>query len=168
MAVSVPVDIVMDVARAADPARFRSAVNALGSGELRSGEDYARVARDVAHAFAQSPADGAREGGTSASGSGFRPVFDVERARLRLGGRDGAADVYQQFEAVTLQKFVEAILPQKASWFGGGFAGDMWKSLLAQQMAEELARSGGIGIARAVRDAHPGLDEGVSARSESA
>ncbi|MFD2248845.1 hypothetical protein FHS82_000953 [Pseudochelatococcus lubricantis] len=153
MAVSIPADIVMDVARAADPARFRVAVDKLG------GADYAQVAGEVALAFSAGEEESAV---TTARRDGFGLPLDVERARL--GGRDGlpgvnrlrAGDIYQQFEAVTLQTFVEALLPRESTaWFGKGFAGDMWKSLLARQMAEELARSGGIGIARAVRRAHP-------------
>lgn len=47
-----------------------------------------------------------------------------------------------------LQNFVEAMLPRDAeSVFGGGSAGASWKSMLAEHVARELARSGGIGIA---------------------
>jgi len=54
----------------------------------------------------------------------------------------------QDFEAFVLQSFVEAMLPRDAERvFGGGTAGDIWKSMLAEQVAKELARSGGIGIA---------------------
>lgn len=169
MAVSLPTDIVMDVARAADPARFRVAVN-----KLDSKSDYAAVAKDIALAFSATDTDE-----TSLQKSlGAQLPFDVERARLRLGGRDGfslaeSLDIsttggllsaeklrsgtsYQQFEALALQKFVEAMLPKEsASWYGGGFAGDTWKSMLAEQVAKELARSGGIGIANMIEKAHP-------------
>lgn len=180
MAVSLSADIVMDVARAADPAGFRAAVN-----KLESGGDYAAVARDVALAFASADFT-AGEGGRT--GRAQLP-FDADRARLQLGNRlgnrsgghlgdhnglSGAAGVglaggllnadrlregsaYEQFEAMTLQKFVEAILPARSeAWFGKGFAGDTWKSFLAQQVAAELARAGGIGIARMIERAHPG------------
>ncbi|MGV6872322.1 rod-binding protein [Pseudochelatococcus sp. B33] len=169
MAVSLPADIVMDVARAADPARFQAAV-----GRLESGVDYAAVARDVALAFAS---DGLGAADGTERPRGVHLPLDAERARLRLDGRDGfsgATDVrladgllnadrlregsaYEQFEALTLQKFVEAILPKQGeAWFGRGFAGDTWKSFLAQQVAAELARAGGIGIARMVERVHPG------------
>lgn len=172
MAVSLPADIVMDVARAADPTRFRAAVN-----KLESGGDYAAVARDVALAFASADTEGLDAASGSARAPGARLPFDVDQARLRLGGRDGFTGVpdirladgllnadrlregspYEQFEALTLQKFVESILPKGGeAWFGKGFAGETWKSFLAQQVAAELARSGGIGIAQMVERAHPG------------
>lgn len=169
MAVSLPADIVMDVARAADPARFRAAVN-----KLESGGDYAAVARDVALAFTSADAAGLEMMDGETRPSGAQLPFDVERARLRLGGRDGSSgppalpladgllntarlregSPYEQFEALTLQKFLEAMLPQESeSWFGEGFAGDTWKSFLAQYMAAELARSGGVGLATMVESA---------------
>lgn len=166
MAVSLPADIVMDVARAADPARFRAAVN-----KLESSVDYTAVAQDVALAFAPAGAEGA--GQEARRVPGMHLPFDVERARLRLGGRDGLSGMaaaggllnanrlregnpYEQFEALTLQKFVEAILPKQGeAWFGKGLAGDTWKSFLAQQVAAELARSGGVGIARMIERTHP-------------
>ncbi|MBB3808003.1 rod-binding protein [Pseudochelatococcus contaminans] len=150
MAVALPADIVMDVARAADPARFKVAVN-----RLESGGDYAAVARDVALAFAADDTAGFFEGAGH-----VRQPFDAGQAVLRLGDRSGAGGVkgspYEQFEALTLQKFVEAMLPKESTAvFGKGFAGETWKSFLAEQMAAELARSGGIGIARMIEQAHP-------------
>lgn len=172
MAVSLPADIVMDVARAADPARFRVAVDRLGGG------GYAAAARDVALAFSSADAGGVDAGEGASRAGGVRQPFDAERARLRLGGGDGFGGVgvgdgllnadrlreggpYEQFEALTLQKFVEAMLPRQGeTLFGKGFAGETWKSFLAQQIAAELARSGGIGIASMIERAHPGDGRG--------
>lgn len=57
----------------------------------------------------------------------------------------------QDFEAFVLQSFVEAMLPRESdSVFGEGTSGALWKSMLAEQVARELARSGGIGIARMI------------------
>lgn len=59
--------------------------------------------------------------------------------------------VAQEFEAFVLQSFVETMLPgQPDNVFGKGTAGALWKSMLAEQIAREIARSGGIGIARMV------------------
>ena len=55
---------------------------------------------------------------------------------------------YREFEAVFLQGFVEAMLPDNAeSLFGKGLAGDTWKSFLAEKVAHALADSGQIGLA---------------------
>jgi Rod binding domain-containing protein len=60
-----------------------------------------------------------------------------------------AADAFRQLEAFVLQTFVEAMLPKNAeSVFGKGTAGGIWKSMLAERLADEIARNGGLGIAR--------------------
>jgi Rod binding domain-containing protein len=57
----------------------------------------------------------------------------------------------QEFEAFVLQSFIEAMLPRNAeSVFGSGTSGAFWKSMLAEQLAKELTRSGGVGIARLI------------------
>lgn len=58
-------------------------------------------------------------------------------------------DAYGQFEAFVLQSFVQSMLPKNATnVFGSGSAGEFWKSMLAEKMGDELARSGQVGIAR--------------------
>lgn len=54
------------------------------------------------------------------------------------------------FEAVVLRTFVEAMLPREG--FGAGTAGHMWRGQMAEALADTLARSGGVGIAAALRD----------------
>ena len=47
-----------------------------------------------------------------------------------------------------LQTFIQNMLPKDgAAVYGKGMAGDMWKSLLAEKVAEVMADRGGIGIA---------------------
>ncbi len=66
----------------------------------------------------------------------------------------------EEFEAFVLQNFVEAMLPREAeSVFGRGTAGAFWKSMLAEHVARELARSGGVGIARMIAPHGTGLSE---------
>ena len=66
-------------------------------------------------------------------------------------GSDAARKAAEEFEAFVLQSFVEAMLPREAeSVFGRGTAGAFWKSMLAEQLARELTRSGGVGIARLI------------------
>ena len=48
-----------------------------------------------------------------------------------------------------LQSFVQSMLPKNAtSVFGKGTAGEVWSSMLAEKMGDELARSGQVGIAQ--------------------
>ncbi len=52
-----------------------------------------------------------------------------------------------QFEAFVLQCFIEPMLPSADGVYGGGTAGGFWKSMLAEKLAVEMAKGGGIGIA---------------------
>jgi Rod binding domain-containing protein len=55
---------------------------------------------------------------------------------------------YQQFEAMVLGTFLQSMLPEGTeSVYGEGMSGDMWKSLLAQELGDAVAARGGIGIA---------------------
>ena len=48
-----------------------------------------------------------------------------------------------------LQSFIRTMLPKNAeNVFGKGTAGEVWKSMLAEKLADEIARSGQIGIAK--------------------
>lgn len=67
---------------------------------------------------------------------------------------DPATRAGTDFEAVFLRQFVETILPDKsASVFGGGTAGGMWRSLLADGIAKVIAEDGLLGIAKYVAPA---------------
>lgn len=131
MAISPPSDIVLDVARAVDPAGLETARMAL--------EKRASVA-------------GAGISGTA--GAAFPSVTQAGLAGGReaamAGGKEkpGVAKVYQRFEAVVLQNFLQSIMPKDSeAVFGSGLSGDMWKSELAEQLANVMAKRGGIGIA---------------------
>ncbi len=55
-----------------------------------------------------------------------------------------------------LQQFVEAMMPEKSETvFGKGNAGSIWKSMLSEQIGQQIAKAGGIGIAKALGKAHP-------------
>ena len=50
-----------------------------------------------------------------------------------------------------LRQFVEAVMPDKsAGVFGGGTAGGMWRSLLADGIAKVIAEDGLLGLAKYV------------------
>jgi hypothetical protein len=47
------------------------------------------------------------------------------------------------------------MLPKNAeSVFGKGTAGGIWKSMMAEKLADQISRSGGIGIARKLAGPH--------------
>lgn len=124
MAISTPGDIVLDVVRAASPAAVETARARLAS-------------------FSTQP-----------SGEVFAAPTAL-RAEPSAAPRGDAGDAFQKFEAMVLQTFIQSMLPKDTqSVYGEGMAGDMWQSLLAQQLGTALAARGGIGIADRVLGEH--------------
>ncbi|MBP1178187.1 rod-binding protein [Methylobacterium sp. PvR107] len=144
MSVQPPSDIVLDVARAADPTRYQAAVTKLT--QAASGD----------FAAALGTASSLRTGVPVAPQPSADAVLTRFRTAATLPAPRAKGSPAQQFEAFVLQTFVESMLPQEASAvFGKGNAGSIWKSMLAEQLGAQLAKSGGIGIARMIDAAHP-------------
>ena len=100
--------------------------------------------RTASVAEAASARPGQRAGDASAAELG------VEATPTEAGGaaRPGAPESYKRFEAMVLQTFVQNMLPKEGSAvYGKGIAGDMWKSMMAEQIAGVMAERGSIGIA---------------------
>jgi Rod binding domain-containing protein len=95
-------------------------------------QKLAAAQRKLAPAGALASADPAAAAGSTA---------DVQKA--------ARAKANQQFEAAMLRNFTEQMLPREASsLYGEGTAGNIWRSLQVDLMSQELAKSGGIGIAK--------------------
>jgi Rod binding domain-containing protein len=125
LAISPPSDIVLDVARAAGPADIAEARAALAK----------------------------RAGGTS------EPFTVSKTPMLSRTAMDktesGDATKFKRFEAMVLQTFIQNMLPKDTEGvYGKGLAGDMWKSQLAEHIADVMAERGGIGIARSLLADH--------------
>lgn len=122
MAIAPPSDIVFDVARAVDAEELAAARQALMARIGGSGEPF-----------------------------GVEAGRDPARAGMRwqtAGPEAPDRAAFVRFEAMVMQSFIESMLPSEAgSVYGEGLAGDMWKSMMAEQMADALAGRGGIGIA---------------------
>ncbi len=157
MAFNPSTDVVLDVLNAADPSRASLAtqrLNALASSNA-PGADFSA---DLDRAASPAPAIPA-------------PLEGAADARSRLAempsGPDKVNQAKTQFEAMMLNSFVGEMLPKdESNVFGSGTAGDMWRSMLAEQVSLQIAKSGKLGLARrlfathelAPRDwsAHPG------------
>ena len=146
MAISPPSDLVMDVVRAADPAEVQEA--------------QARLKANRAAFQATSLAE---------NGNGFAntvAVLNQDSPTNSLGDITNRAEAkkipesYRKFEAMVLQNFVKSMLPSESEEiYGKGTAGDMWKSMMAEQIGNVMAQGDGVGIAeRMVTDRIVGSD----------
>jgi Rod binding domain-containing protein len=132
MSLAPSTDLVLEVSRAADPSRAAAVMeklNALASSGAQSPTDFAQAldaASSAAPAVEQAPVAALR----AAS-----PLSREAKARTQL-------------EAAFLSQFIGEMLPKDAdSAFGKGYAGDMWRSMLAERVADQIASSGRLGIA---------------------
>ena len=69
-----------------------------------------------------------------------------------LAKRGQIARTAQDFEASFLSTMLQSIFEgvETSAPFGGGAGEAMWKSFLADAMAKQMAKAGGIGVSRAV------------------
>jgi flagellar protein FlgJ len=147
LAINPPSDIVLGVANAANPQKLRAAAAQLA----RVGGDNA-----VENASLTGAVTGPLRPSSWPPASKVRPVFDPQaHASMPPAATppQGPAakrtpDVYTKFEAFLVQTFVESMLPSDApNVFGSGTAGKIWKSMLAEHLANEIAKSTAFGIA---------------------
>lgn len=125
MAISPPSDLVLDVLRAADPASVQAARARLASG---------------------TPAPAAAAGETFSAE--FNRAGHTMAAARPAGAPKEAPEAYRKFEAMVLQSFIQSMLPKDSEdVYGKGTAGNVWKSMMARQIADVISKRGGIGIA---------------------
>ncbi len=137
MSINPATDIVLDVARAADPARYKQAVARL---DPAAGAGFADQL--AAEAAAPPRAPEVRTEAVVQQAAGKPPP------KAGNAATDKAAAAYRQFEAMALANMLEAAMPgDNDGFFGKGVAGSTWKSMMFDQIATELAKHGGIGIA---------------------
>ena len=141
MSLAPPTDIVLEVARAADPSRAAAVVDklrALAAQGAASPQDFAAALRTAASPAAPTP-----------------PVLPIGAPVSR------ARKAETKLEAVMLSEFIGEMLPKDApSAFGQGYAGQMWRSMLAERVADQIAASGRLGLASRLFAEHP-LSSGV-------
>lgn len=145
MIVTATPDLVLDVLEAADPVTQRAATAKLDTLKSADADFAATMDAEIGKAAADQSAKVAE----SQPGAVNGPPVQVIKA-------PGSGDVYRKFEAFILQTFVETMLPKESEEvFGKGTAGGVWKSMLAEQLGNQLAKGKGIGIARQLAAAHP-------------
>ncbi|MBA1154701.1 rod-binding protein [Microvirga mediterraneensis] len=152
MAISPPSDIINDVARAADPARYQAASQKLLDGA--SALDGASF-DDAMKSMAGQP--------LMASGADIYTLRNSLRNDAESASAARTQKAHQEFEAYILQTFVESMLPKDAeNTYGKGNAGSIWKSMMAEQIGAQISKAGGIGIAKRLLDAQePGRSSDI-------
>jgi flagellar protein FlgJ len=142
VSINPPSDIVLDVARAADPARSVEATERLA----RMGPDTEPVAGGFSNVLRGLP----REPATTAE---LQTQMELSRASPQTRGERTATEpldpqtkAYHNFEALVLQNLVETMLPNSEEFFGEGTAGTIWKSMLAKELGTDLAKKVDLGI----------------------
>lgn len=138
-------DIVLEVLNAADPARASMAAERL------AGLAACAPARDFAIDLDEAAAAATTRTPLSEPG--------LANARIALAAgtsaTDPAARAKVEFEAMALGSFVSEMLPKESSaFFGQGTAGDVWRSMLGEQIARQIAKSGALGLSRRLFATH--------------
>ncbi|MBB4010201.1 rod-binding protein [Allorhizobium taibaishanense] len=137
MAISPPSDLVMDVVRAAEPSAMaeaqqrlqsaRASVQAASLNEKSAGFEVAMNALN--------------DGAATKAGLANRATNSIK-----------ASDIpkpYRQYEGIVLQNFISNMLPKDSeAVYGKGNAGEIWKSMMAEQIGNTISERGGVGIAK--------------------
>lgn len=138
MSINPPSDLLIDVARAADPAKSSAATERLvriaangGAGD----EGFAEVL------------DGVETPSPAQSSGAFAPdPSALKLAKLDNAPNDAEAKAYQGIEALVLQNLVETMMPDSEEFFGAEAGAGIWKSMLAQQLGTALSKRVDLGI----------------------
>ena len=128
MAISTPTDIVSDVMKAADPSAMETARARLNAGQAAL---QAQRLQDTDGAFSANIAMNHLKDDTS----------------LHAANKKVVPESYRKFESMVLGNFLKSMMPDSEEMYGKGATGEIWKGMMAEQIANEMAKNGGIGIA---------------------
>lgn len=161
MGIRPPSDLVFDVMQAAEASRAQQVTGKLQALKPADGAafDTALAKADEARSFASTtPGETAPRtaahipAGLSFSGASLTNLRNAHALSSRPTGGFAAATPgiapLKKFEAMVLSNFLEHMMPASSGVYGGGNAGQTWKSLLTEKLGERIADSGAIGIAK--------------------
>lgn len=142
MSLNLSSDLLLDVANAANPASARAAAQRLAAFSPKYNAPQTASAAHLSFPELVMP--------MRAPAKAHTPADAPQLAATRKLG-DPMANAMAQFERVVTQSFVEAMFPKNANaLFGQGYAGQVWKSFMAEAIAGETAQAGGLGLARSL------------------
>lgn len=141
MGIQPPSDLILDVVKAADPQRSQAMADRLKQAGTGGGAE-------AGFDDALSEVHRLPSGISSITASSSLALRNATALSEGKAGRLAPNDPYRRFEAMVLSGFVSSMMPQRADTvFGTGTAGQVWRSMLAERIATEVAKAGGIGIA---------------------
>jgi Rod binding domain-containing protein len=124
----------MDVVQAADPGLLQAAREKLKANEAAN-QSVLLASNGVGFSQAVSQSEKAAS-----------EVKDVDN--LRVTHKQNIPETYRKFEASVASTFIQNMLPSDSEEvYGKGAAGDFWKSMMAEQIADAVSKQGGFGIA---------------------
>jgi hypothetical protein len=138
VSINPPTDIILDVARAADPIKSLAVTE--------------RLARLAGVAPLSNPGFAQALGGLGPSSADLLSQLEFSSAPPAPANAplDARGKAYKGLEELVLRNLVETMLPKDAeAVFGAGTAGDIWKSMLADQLAAQLSKNIDLGLAKA-------------------
>ncbi len=140
-------DLVMDVARAAEPHKVAAATKRLTDiGAQAAPTDFTKFLGPQLTARAGAPQ----------SGSLAPPASPFAKMESALSP---AAQAAQKFEAFVLQGWLDAILPkQESGAFGVGAGANIWRGMMAEQLSLQLAKAGALGLHKTMASSVAQLD----------
>jgi hypothetical protein len=142
LSIAPPSDIVLDVAQAADPQRLQAATERLArlaAGAPAGSEEFGMALQRI------------RVGAAASASTSSPPKIPDDRPTHAITAMSRSP--YQKFESMVLQNFVEAMLPRDDALFGDAASAGAYRSMLADQLATQLARTGKLGIAKVIEKA---------------
>lgn len=142
MSIFPAVDLVTDVAQAADPLKRSAALSRLGelaSARPQSSGQFSTFVEGSRRSSESAPLQTKTAIETSGSSAGASLSKAASTAK--------AAKAAETFEAFVIQSCIETILPKsETGLFGHGAAGSTWRSMLAEQIGGQIAKGGGFGM----------------------
>lgn len=149
-------DLIVDVMAAADPVAQRMAAARLERLASKADQNFAAAVDQKIEAAGVRQSEAPAANGDVSDGSA--PIDGTGHAPI-IKATNGNSAVYRKFEAFVLQMFVESMLPKDASnVFGKGTAGTVWRSMLAEQISNEMAKGSGVGIAKQLAKSRAATD----------
>jgi hypothetical protein len=149
MAISPVSDLILDVARAADPQKAGAATRVLSDGAAPGGAapSGAATSAEFSSTLSQSasPADIGRYAYNNPGATLTPAMTPARKAAVGL-------------ESMLLKSMIDEMLPKDApDVYGSGVAGDVWRSMMSERIADQVAKSGALGLADRLFATHQDL-----------